>query len=293
MNDIPYCPSPDPAPRAPSFEVARQACDCHVHLFGPQSAFPYQANRSYTPHDATIADLRRMHGVLGIERAVIIQASVHGTDNRAVLAGVASDPMRLRGIAAVGEAVSDRELRDLHDGGVRGIRVNLVDKGGMPFSSLGAFVQMADRIRDMGWHIELLVHVEEDAELRSLVRRLSVPVSVGHVGYTKAVKGIRDPGYQEFLALLRDGLCWVKLTGPYRISARDAFPYDDVVDFVHAVVEAAPDRTVWGSDWPHVIHYRQMPNDGDLFDSLLTWVPDAAIRQRILVDNPAKLYGFS
>jgi 2-pyrone-4,6-dicarboxylate lactonase len=290
MNDIPYCPPPDPAPRAPSFAVPPGACDCHVHLFGPEAAFPYQANRSYTPHDATVADLRRMHGILGIERAVVIQASVHGTDNRAVLAGVASDPVRLRGIAAVGETVSERELRDLHEGGVRGIRVNLVDKGGMPFSSLDALVHMADRIRDMGWHIELLVHVEEDAGFRRLVPRLSVPVSVGHVGYTKAAKGVGDPGYQEFLALLRDGFCWVKLTGPYRISGRHAFPYDDIEDFVQAVVEAAPDRIVWGSDWPHVLHYRPMPNDGDLLDALATWVPDAAARQRILVENPTRLY---
>src|SRR5262249_44194365 len=126
----------------------------------------------------------------------------------------------------------------------------------------------------------------------TLVRRLSVPVSVGHVGYMKAAKGLRDPGYQEFLARLRDGLCWVKLTGPYRISARHAFPYDDVEEFVHAVVETAPDRTIWGSDWPHVLHTRPMPNDGDLFDSLSTWVPNADVRRRILVDNPAKLYGF-
>ena len=292
MNDIPFCPPPDPATHPPSFEVPPLACDCHVHVFGPESAFPYQATRSYTPHDATAADLRRMHGILGIGRAVIIQASVHGVDNRAVLAAVASDPERLRGVAAVGEAVSDRELRALHEGGIRGIRVNLVDKGGMPFSSLGALIHMAERIRDMGWHIEMLVHVEEDTEFRQLVRKLPVPVSVGHVGYMKTSKGMLDPGFQEFLALLRDGFCWVKFTGPYRISGRNAFPYEDVTEFAAAVVEAAPDRVVWGSDWPHVLHYKPMPNDGDLLDSLANWVTDRSLRQRVLCKNPAILYDF-
>jgi len=290
MAEAPLCPAPDPDPHAPAFAVPPLACDCHVHVFGPQ--YPYQEERSYTPPDAPVHRLRHLHDNLGLTRAVIVQASVHGTDNTAVLDAVATDPERFRGVAAVGEDVTDAELERLNAGGIRGVRLNLVDKGGMPFSSLASVRAFADRIRDMGWHVELLVHVEQSDELADLVRTLSVPVSVGHVGYTKAGAGIDHPGYQRFLDLLRDGYCWVKLTGPYRISAREAFPYDDVKPFAEAVVTAAPDRIVWGSDWPHVLHYKPMPNDGDLLDSLAEWVPDPRQRQKILVDNPATLYGF-
>jgi 2-pyrone-4,6-dicarboxylate lactonase len=293
MSDtIPACPAPDRNPHPPRFAMPDLACDTHVHVFGAHAAYPFQATRAYTPPEATVEQMLALHDVLGISRAVIVQASAYGTDNRALLDAVAAYPDRLRGIASVTEDVSEDELRRLHDGGVRGIRVNLVDKGGMPFSSLSALRHMGERIRDMGWHIEFLVHVESNAEFRELVPSLPVPVSVGHIGYTKPPNTVDHRGYREFLALLKDGQCWVKLTGSYRISARDAFPYDDVQPFAEAVVAAAPDRVIWGSDWPHVIHYREMPNDGDLLDALGGWVPDPTLRERILVRNPAQLYGF-
>ncbi len=294
-EDKPLCPPPDPDPHAPAFAMPPGATDCHAHVFGPASRYPYQENRSYTPRDMPLSRLRALHEVLGIGRLVVVQASAHGVDNRAVLDAVASDRRNLRGIAAVTEEVGDAELARLNEGGVRGIRVNLVDRGGMPFSSLAALGRMAERIRDFGWHIELLVHVESrPEELRELATTVCVPLSVAHIGYTKAAAGGADhPGFQAFLALLRDGHFWVKLTGPYRISAHDNFPYPDVAAMARAVVAAAPDRVVWGSDWPHVIHYRGMPNDGDLLDALADWAPDEALRRRILVDNPARLYGFA
>jgi predicted TIM-barrel fold metal-dependent hydrolase len=291
--DAPFCPPPDPRPRKATFAVPPGACDTHAHVFGPAQKYPCQENRAYTPVDNPIGDLRAMHAALGIERLVLVQASVHGTDSRAVLDAVATDPERLRCIVAVKEDVTDRELRDMHGGGARGIRVNLVDKGGMPYSSLDALHRIGERIAPLGWHVELLVHVEDNDELEGLVKRLKVPVSVGHVGYTKAALGQKHPGYQRFLGLLRDGYFWVKLTGQYRISAREHAPYDDVVPFAQAVVEAAPERIVWGSDWPHVVYWKSMPNDGDLLNELAAWVPDAAVRNRILVDNPAQLYGFA
>ena len=200
----------------------------------------------------------------------------------------------MRGIATVGADIGDQELARLKDGGIRGIRVNLVDKGGNPFGSLDALGGIAERIRDLGFHIELLVHVESFPELRALAKRICVPLSVGHIGYTKAAAGgVDHPGYQEFLALLRDGYFWVKLTGPSRISALDRVPYSDVAAMAKAVIAAAPDRVVWGSDWPHVMQVKPMPNDGDLLDALAQWAPDAAQRRRILVDNPARLYGFA
>ena len=219
-NDAPLCPPPDPNPHAPSFAVPAGATDCHAHVFGPASRYPYQDNRSYTPPDAPLSQLRAMHKALGIQRLVVVAASVHGTNNNPVLDAVAADPENLRGIATVGADIGDQELARLKDGGIRGIRVNLVDKGGNPFGSLDALGGIAERIRDLGFHIELLVHVESFPELRALAKRICVPLSVGHIGYTKAAAGgIAHPGYQEFLALLRDGYFWVKLTGPSRISA--------------------------------------------------------------------------
>lgn len=292
-DDKPLCPPPDPHPHPPHFTMPKGAADCHAHVFGPASRYPYQENRSYTPRDMPLSALRALHRTLGIERLVVVQASAHGLNNNAVLDAVATDRKNLRGIAAVSEDTSDRELQRLNDGGIRGIRVNLVDRGGNPFSSLAAVGKMAERIRDFGFHIELLVHVESFPELRQLAETTCVPLSVGHIGYTKAAAGgIDHPGFQQFLTLLRDGHYWVKLTAPYRISAHDNFPYPDVAPMARAVVEAAPDRVIWGSDWPHVIHYRGMPNDGDLLDALADWAPDADLRQRILVDNPARLYRF-
>jgi 2-pyrone-4,6-dicarboxylate lactonase len=292
-TDAPLCPAPDPNPHAPNFAVPAGAVDCHAHVFGPASRYPYQANRSYTPPDAPIEALRTMHKALGIERLVVVAASVHGTNNDPALDAIATDPENLRGIATVGADIRDSELARLKDGGIRGIRINLVDKGGNPFASLDALSEIARRIADLGFHIELLVHVESFPELRALAKSICVPMSVGHIGYTKAsAGGLAHPGYQEFLALLRDGYFWVKLTGPSRISALDRPPYDDITAMAQAAIAAAPDRVVWGSDWPHVMQYKTMPNDGDLLDALAVWAPDAAQRQRILVDNPARLYGF-
>ncbi len=292
--DAPLCPPPDPNPHAPSFAVPVGATDCHAHVFGPASRYPYQDNRSYTPPDAPLSQLRAMHKALGIQRLVVVAASVHGTNNNPVLDAVAADPENLRGIATVGADIGDQELARLKDGGIRGIRVNLVDKGGNPFGSLDALGGIAERIRDLGFHIELLVHVESFPELRALAKRICVPLSVGHIGYTKvAAGGLDHPGYQEFLALLRDGYFWVKLTGPSRISAHGSVPYSDVAAMAKAVIAAAPDRVVWGSDWPHVMQVKPMPNDGDLLDALAQWAPDAAQRRRILVDNAARLYGFA
>ena len=293
-NDQRPCPPPDPDPHPPKAEVPRGATDCHAHIFGPASKYPFQDNRSYTPPDLPLSQLRAMHRALGVERLVLVHASVHGTDNSIILDALSTDPVNLRAVAAMTEDTTDRELERMRDAGVRGVRVNLVDRGGMPFRSLAELSRAAERIRDLGFHLELLVHVESFAELGEFAKTICVPISVGHVGYTKAAAGgVDHPGFQNFLAMLRDGHFWVKLTGPYRISARSKFPYDDVAAMAKAVIAAAPGRVVWGSDWPHVMVTSEMPNDGDLLDALADWAPDAVLRHRILVDNPARLYGFA
>lgn len=290
--EIPTCPGPDPTPRPPAFAIPAGACDTHAHVFDA-ARFPYQATRAYTPPDNGVERLLATHDALGIARGVVVQASVHGTDNRAVLEAAAAHPQRLRAVVAVTEDVTDAELASMHAQGARGIRVNMVDRGGMPVRSLGALHGLADRLRPLGWHVELLVHVEAQLEqLRDLAAAMRLPVCIGHVGYTKVARGgVAHPGFSAFLAMLRDGLFWVKLTGLYRISASD-FPYADTREMLETVIEAAPSRLLWGSDWPHVHHYGAMPNDGDLLGLLADWVRDEATLQRILIDNPAQLYGF-
>jgi predicted TIM-barrel fold metal-dependent hydrolase len=195
-------------------------------------------------------------------------------------------------VVAVDGGVSDAELRRMHEAGARGIRVNLVDKGGMPFDSLDELRDVAKRIAPLGWHVEFLVHVDEFDELPELARSLPTDVVVGHLGYMPTAHGLDHPGYRRFLALVAEGRCWVKLTGPYRISGDETPPYGDVAPFAAALVETRADRILWGSDWPHVMCKKPMPNDGDLLDALGAWVPDEATRNAILVANPARLYGY-
>jgi predicted TIM-barrel fold metal-dependent hydrolase len=288
------CPGADPNPRRPNMAMPAGACDTHAHVFDA-ARYPYQATRAYTPPDSGVDGLLALHDALDIARGVVVQASVHGTDSRAVLDAAAAHPGRLRAIVAVTEGVTETEIARMHESGARGIRVNLVDRGGMPFRSLEVLKEVGALLRPFGWHVELLVHVEErPAELRSLAEAIGVPVSIGHVGYTKVARGgAGHAGFREWLAMLRDGLFWVKLTGLYRISAEAAFPYADTGEMVSQVIEAAPERVVWGSDWPHVHHYGNMPNDGDMLGLLAGWVPDPARRAAILADNPARLYGFA
>ena len=292
QDTIPVCQGPDPEPRTPKFTPPPGSCDTHAHIFGPAEKYVYSPKRGYTPPDASIEAYLALHGVLGMERGVLTQPSVYGTDNSAMLDAVALYPDRLRAVAAVDAEVSDGELERMHHAGVRGIRVNIVDKGGNPFRDMSAVAAMAERIRDMGWHIEVLIHVSDFPDLRQTFASFPVPVVFGHLGYMPTAKGLDNPGFQDFLGLLGDGGCWVKLTGTYRITAREATPYDDVLPYARALIETAPDRILWGSDWPHPFVSKTMPNDGALLDMLADWAPDEAMRHRILVDNPRVLYGF-
>ncbi len=235
-----------------------------------------------------------MLGALGLERAVLVQPSVYARDNTVLVDALARSGGRFRGVAVVGPAVPDLELARLHARGVRGLRVNVVDvpgrlPGALPMADLRA---LAARIAPLGWHLELLLHVDEFPELDRALAGFPVDVVLGHLGYMKTARGLDDPGFRALARLLRGGRCWVKLTGPYRISAAP-LPYADVVPFARALAEARADRLLWGSDWPHVMLKGAMPNDADLVDLLADWLPDEALRARVLVDNPAALYGFA
>ncbi len=291
-GNIPGCPPPVAGTTRPGFVVPADACDTHAHLFGPESKYPYSPKRGYTPPDALLADFLKMQDVLGMARCVLTQPSVYGIDNAALVDGLQAMGGRARGVAAVGADVTDAELEHLHVAGVRGIRVNLVDKGGMPFDGIKDVYRMGERIKSMGWHIELLIHVAEEPDLAEIFSGFPVDTVVGHLGYIKAGLGVAHPGYQAFLDIVRGGNCWVKLSGTYRVTARDAPPYDDVAPYAQALAAARPDRVLWASDWPHPWYYKTMPNDGYLLDQLADWGFDETLREQILVRNPAELYGF-
>ena len=282
------CLGPDPHPKAPSFAVPPGATDCHAHVIGRPEEDPFVPERSYTPPPAPLEAYKDMHRALGIDRAVIVQPSVHGTDNRVTLDAIAGYGANCRGIAVVDETVTDRELARLNDGGIRGLRLNVLFGGGV---GLHALEPLAARIADMGWHLQLLLDAQIMAELAPQIRRLPVPIVVDHMGHMNVTHGMDHPGFRALLGLVRDGVAWIKLSGNYRISAED-HPFTDAIPFARALIEAAPEHMVWGTDWPHPALTEFMPNDGDLLDALLDYAPEPDLRNAILVDNPATLYGF-
>lgn len=253
---------------------------------------PYVADRVYTPPDALLPDYLSMLATLGVERAVLVQPSVHGTDNSALLEALGRLPFSGRGIIALSDGVDDYKLRALDEIGIRGVRFNLVDvvsnRSELPLEHMR---QVARRVRPLGWHVEVLLHVHEYPQIGGLFRNFPGDLVFAHMGYPRAAAGVDDPGFRELLRLLGQGNIWVKLTAPYRLSGQ-AWPYEDVMPLVQALAERRPDRLLWGSDWPHVRLEDTMPNDGDLCDLLLRWLPDPALRHRVLVENPNRLYRF-
>jgi 2-pyrone-4,6-dicarboxylate lactonase len=292
MAHAPLCAGPDPAPRKPRLALPPLACDCHAHICGPERRYPYWAGRVYTPPDCLLPAYRHMLATLGVERAVLVQPSVYGTDNRALLDALREAGPAFRAVAVVEDSIEEAELARMHAAGVRGVRCNIVDiaqdKGRLPLEMLE---RLARRIAPLGWHIELLLHADEFPDMDRAFADFPVDIVLGHLGYQRTDRGTADPGFRALLRLMRAGKAWVKLTGPYRISTT-GLPHADTVPFAHALLDAAPGRVVWGTDWPHVMTKGPMPNDGELCDLLADWVPDPALRRRVLVDNPAALYGF-
>ncbi|MDB5903288.1 MAG: hypothetical protein JWM26_2166 [Betaproteobacteria bacterium] len=272
--------------------MPRNACDTHAHICGPIERHPYSERRVYTPPDALLPAYRQMLDTLGVQRMVLVQPSVYGSDNSVMLDAMAKLGNAARGVAVVDDEVSDAELERLDAAGVRGVRINVVDVAeGKGMIAMEPLVALAQRIKRYGWHVEFLMHADEFPGLDRLFADFPVDIVLGHLGYMKTDKGLADPGFQALLRLAERGKAWVKLTGPYRIST-GPMPHADTVPFAHALMNAAPDRVIWGTDWPHVMVKGAMPNDGDIADLLLEWVPDETLREKVLVANPAKLYGF-
>jgi predicted TIM-barrel fold metal-dependent hydrolase len=266
------------------------ACDAHCHVFGPAAAFPYAPGRAYTPPDAPKERLSALHQILGIQRAVIVQASCHGTDNRAMLDAIATSGGRYRGIAIVDESFSEKDFAALHEGGVRGVRFNFVGHlGGMP--DMDVFNHVLQRVQPLGWHLVVHLDAADIVDLSDCLRGLALPFVIDHMGRVDAGAGLEQRPFRALLDLMKLGTCWVKVCGAERVSATGP-PFADAIPFAQALVNAAPDRVLWGTDWPHPNVGRHMPNDGDLVDLVPLIVPDEALRRRLLVDNPADLYGW-
>src|SRR5688572_5981681 len=293
MNPIRNCIAPDRHPRRPRVKLPPGSIDTHVHVF--ESRYPLSPARGYTPPDSTLADLKHLHATLGIDRVVFTQPSVYGTDNSAILNGSDSlnreKPNRARSVVAVDMGISEKELSQLETRGARGVRLNLDNKGGMPIE-LAQIPELEARIRPFGWHLEFLFPGKDILELMPVFKSLKTPLSIAHFAYQPATAGIDAPGFRELLHLMKSGNCWMKISGANRVSRGDLPPYDDVRPMAHALIEAAPDRIMWGTDWPHPNKYVVNPNDGDLVDAFGDWVTDEAMRRKIMVDNPARFYRF-
>ena len=283
------CLPPDPNPVKPALVLPLGACDAHCHVFGPANRFPYAADRSYTPPDAPVEHLRKLHAHLGISRAVIVHASCHGSEMDVTLDAIASSNDTYRGVAVVEDSVTDRELERLHAGGIRGIRFNFVKHlGGVP--DLAVFYRLLARIKPLGWHIVLHFDAGDLIEQQALLKRIDVPFIIDHMGRVKAVDGLQQKPFQELLALFRGNpLAWIKICGAERVSVGKR-PFRDAVPFAQALIDIDPGRLLWGTDWPHPNISKDMPNDGELVDLLGEMCPDAAVRRRILVDNPTRMY---
>ena len=286
----PNIPAPISETCAPAVALPPLATDCHAHIFGPQARFPLLPETHFIPHEAPLASYLAMLRKLGCERAVLVQPSVYGTDNSAIEEALQSQEFALRGVAVVSESVSDAELERLHALGFRGIRINTAS--GTPGLRLEHAKRLAERIKHLGWHLQFYANFREQPHLETELAKLPVTVVIDHFGRVLASEGLGSPAFQAVCRLLSRDNFYAKLIGPYFIS--DLSPgFADVAPFARAMIETAPDRIVWGTDWPHPSAREKMPNDGDLADLLVDWAPDAAQRHKILVENPQVLYGFS
>ena len=274
--------------RKPAFLLPRGACDTHVHIWGPFDHFPIAKGAPYTPPERTRDDLVALHERLGADRAVIVQTTVYKSDNRAMLDGIARSGGRWRGVALIDEHFTDTDFRALHEGGVRGVRFGFVKHlGGVP--DLALVRRTAARIAPMGWHLVLHLDAGNISEFLDFFGEFSLPVVVDHMGRVPVRDGLDQPPFRVLLDLLKRPNWWVKVSGAERISESGP-PFADAIPFAQRLIEAAADRVLWGTDWPHP-NVRWEPDEADLVD-LLPSFAGSAVLHKVLVDNPARLYGF-
>jgi 2-pyrone-4,6-dicarboxylate lactonase len=286
----PTIPGPVPNPKTPSFKLPALTCDAHTHIFGPGNIYPYAPERSYTPPDAPLADFQALHRKLGIGRAVIVNATVHGTDNRVALDAIAVSGGRYRGVANIDGSITEQGVRALHAGGFRGCRFNFVRHlGGVP--DMNVFHRIVAMIAPLNWHVDLHFDAIDLPDYADLLSKLPVRYTIDHMARVKAADGLEQRPFRTLIELMqRDEKCWVKASGFERVSSGGP-PFHDAIPFARKLVEAAPERVIWGTDWPHP-NVKVMPDDGELVDLIPLFAPEADLQRRILVENPARLFDF-
>lgn len=286
---IPVCKAARPLVRSPAELLPEGSIDCHFHVFGPTEHYPYAPGRSYTPPDAPLSAYESMAASFGISAAVIIQPSVYGLDNSRTLDAMRKSRLPMRAVLVLDPAIAEEDIAELHRVGVRGVRLNLLFGAGV---ALAAAERLAEKIRPFAWHIQFLADVSRLEDIRGLAERTGVPLVFDHLGHVPTAEGTAAPGFRDLLALLREGRAWAKLSGPYRTTVEARPPYIDTRRFAEALIEANPAQLVWGTDWPHPSIPVSMPDDTDLLETALGWLPDAGLRKQVLVENPRRLYGF-
>ena len=287
-----------------NFDVPAGACDCHTHIHGDPEKFPFFAGRVYTPELASPEEMTALHNALHIERVVIVTPSVYGTDNSATLFGMKARGATARGVAVIDDKTSESDLDTMGQAGIRGVRLNLAT-GGVSDPAVGRprFQAAIERVKNRNWHIQLFTSLAMISAIKDLVAASPVPVVFDHFGGAQAGLGVEQPGFADLTELVRSGKAYVKISGAYRAS-KVAPDYADAAPLARALIAANSDRVVWGTDWPHPdsvtppgrnatdVQPLFQIDDGRLLNQLPVWAPDAAIRKKILVDNPAQLYGF-
>ena len=277
-----------PAPAKPAFVPPVGAVDAHCHVFGPAAIFPFAPERKYTPVDAAAETLFELRDHLGFARNVIVQATCHGANNAAMLDAIEKSEGRARGVAVLDESITDNELESLHAAGIRGVRFNFLKRlvGDAPKDR---YVKVAERIARLGWHIVIYFESDELEELEPFIRSLPGTIVIDHMGRPDVTQGLDSEGFARVRALMEDPRFWIKVSCPERLTATGPM-YDDVVPFARVLVEAYPDRVLWGTDWPHPNMRSHMPDDGKLVDMIPRIAPTADLQHKLLVTNPMRLY---
>lgn len=286
----PACMAPDPNTRKPVFTPPPNSCDAHCHIFGPAAQYPFAPDRTYTPPDSGLDKFKALQKILGFERAVLVNASCHGTDNTVILDAIAQSNGQYRGVANVDDSFSDDDFAKLHAGGVRGVRFNFVEHlGGVP--DMGQFHRIVERVAQFNWHVVLHFDAVDLLEFKEMLLGLPIPFVIDHMGRVPTIDGLEQQPFKNLLEVAQLENCWIKVCGAERIASEGP-PFTSAVPFAQQIITTAPDRTLWGTDWPHPNIKKHMPNDGDLVDLIPLIAPSVEGQQQLLVDNPNRLYGF-
>jgi 2-pyrone-4,6-dicarboxylate lactonase len=281
---------PDPNPKKPRLALPPLACDSHFHVFGPHRKFPYAPDRSFTPTDAPKEDLFRLHAFLGFQRGVFVHSTCHGSDHAVLVDLLAAGQGRYRGVALIKPTTPQVEVDRLDEAGVRGVRLHFFFSHLGPPMSRDDMGKVIELVAPHGWHIAMHLGGQGIVEQYQFITSIVAPVVIDHIGRINVEEGLNGKAFSVLRRLLDRGNVWVKLSGTDRIS-KQKYPYADAVPFARDLAAHAPERVVWGTDWPHPNH-NAVPNDGELVDLIAEIAPDARTRHRMLVENPAKLFGF-